>query len=146
MSWLLVHDEQGKQWHGAQIDIDEREALQPVESVEVLRLMRETLTVNKPQLPSELQEANASQQNQRPRRGRGRFGANRFADEPPEFRLYSSLMERRFEAVGEFLGGASHGQFPPRSYLAVATSPIDMPLGLEHLIEVDGFHLILGHW
>jgi hypothetical protein len=145
--WLMVIDEAGNKWHGTEIAPDERVVLKSSPSVEELRLFRETLLANRPQLPPELQErSNAARQDQRRGRRRSRTGLSRFSDEAPEYRLSTNFMERRFEAIAETLTGSAGSDFPPRSYLAVTATSMEIPIALDNAEEVDGFHVILGHW
>lgn len=147
LTWLLVIDEAGNKWHEAEIAPDERVALNSSPSVEELRFFRETLLANRPQLPTELQEmANAARSDQQRNRGRRRSGMSRFSDQEPEFRLSMNFMEKRFEALAEALAGSAGIEFPPRSYVAVTSTSIEIPIALDDAEEVDGFHVIMGRW
>jgi hypothetical protein len=146
IDWLMVVDEQGALWHGIEIDVEERIDLEPGVKEELMRQLRETLLVNKPELPLDLQAA-ADPNRQSMRRGRvSRYGRYRFLGEAGEFRLSGNLLEKKLEGLTEASGGSLSMNLLPRSYLALTSRVVDSPLGLDDAEESASFHVVEGRW
>lgn len=144
LATLLVVDELGQLWQGAEIEPDQQLELTKADRVEAMREFRESMIENRPQLPPDLQAA-VDAERRAERQRRGNFGPDRFRADL-DFRMSSNLLERQMEALAELASGSTNTQLPPRSYLAVTDTVVDTPLGYIDVEQVDGYHLVLGRW
>ncbi len=125
---LVVQDQEGNVFVGNSLNAESSAELTPTTYAKAASVIRKLLAENLPQLPAGYVESKRSR--------RSRF-SNDYG-----ISMTDSLMELHFEAiVSPVATGWGNG-----TYLAITSTGIEVPLGVDEVSETCSFHIVRGTW
>lgn len=140
--YLAVVDESGNVYSGEAIDDNTKIALQPSTHSDALRILRDWMLQNQPQMPPELLASRASSSKPGPPR--------RFFRGPGDPDVSVAHMSDNVlnTALADLVAGNAEGvlNVPRRSYIAITETGPEIELGLEDATEEASFHVLQGTW
>ncbi len=142
--FVAAVDDQGNVFSGEAIDEDATVRLKPTTYSEVLKLLRQRILENQPEMPLAL----ADEQNNislAERRGRRRRLQQRYDLDYGIERLSDNLLSG---AISNLAENNAEGtlNLPPNSYVAITETGPEVALGVEGAEEEASFHVLVGHW
>ncbi|TWT48862.1 hypothetical protein [Botrimarina hoheduenensis] len=138
---LMVYDEGGQWWRGESINVDGVARLEAIDKVEAVAQIRQITLDNEPQIPL---GAGRQIEDSLERIGASR-SARRLQREVADVSPGGNLMNQAIDRLVGLEGGAPLN-LPPRSYVALSTKTVGVPLGFESVTEAGSFHLTVGNW
>ncbi|MEQ8846343.1 hypothetical protein [Botrimarina sp.] len=141
VSLLLVLGDDGQWRHATDLAEGERVALEPLERLDAVGLLRTQTVANTPTYPI---GAGKSVEETLEMLGASR-DIRRTQQEMSTYSLSDNLLNAQIAALVGLDGGRAL-DLPPRSYVAVAPEAVETPLGWPGVEEVGSFHVVAGRW
>jgi hypothetical protein len=142
ITYVAVVDDAGQVFAGESMNAGAMVELKPSTHANALRLLREMMLENQPEMPPELIGDRSSESSSRRRRRAYRpnfdseFGGERLGDNLQDLAI-ASLVEANAESILNV---------PPRSYVAITENGPEVELGIADAKEDASFHVLLGKW
>lgn len=141
--YLAVVDDAGSVFTGEAIDDGEKVELHPSTHSDAIRVLRDWMLKNQPQMPIELAVSRATN----PRRGARPprpFGGPANPEEL-ETRMSDNVLNT---AIADLVAGNADGvlNVPRRSYVAITETGPEIELGVAGATEEASFHVLQGSW
>ena len=140
---LIVRDGNGNFYQGAEISAGAATELEPMERLPAMKLIREQLLLNVPELPPGLSPVTYDPRRQRGFRTKRTNGVFYDQNHPPLF-LEKGMLHRRLQALQLPPGGKL--PLVESSYLAFTEQAPEIDTGIEGCREVGSFHVVEGRW
>jgi hypothetical protein len=140
---VLAIDADGRWFVGESLAPELRAALQPIERVDAIRRLRETVMAHQPETPAALAapDSDFMLMQQRQQRRQFRRAGFQYSNE----RLSMNLVNEALAALAGLSNKPALG-LPPRSYIAVTETGPEVAIGMEGVKEEDSFHVIVGQY
>jgi hypothetical protein len=143
IEFVLVFDESRNLFFGENLVPESRVFLQPIERTDAIRRWREVTTKNEPEAPAALSapDSDFALLQRREQMRLYRRSGFQYSDE----RLSTNLVN---EMLDELAGLSTQPalNLPPRSYLAVTETGIEVAIGMDGAEEDASFHVVVGQW
>ncbi|HEY3392620.1 MAG TPA: hypothetical protein VGK58_07925 [Lacipirellulaceae bacterium] len=144
IQFVLTIGADQKLFVGENIASGGRTNLEPIARNDAIRRLRDLVVKNTPQAPEALADVESdfaeTQRWQRQRNYGGRYGSAYGGE-----RLGTNLAQGALAQLAG-LEGTPALQLPPRSFVAVTRTGMDVPLGISGATELASFHVIVGRW
>jgi hypothetical protein len=144
IQFVLAIDGEQSLFAGENIADGGRTNLDAIARNDAIRRLRDLVMKNTPQAPEALADVESdfaeTQRWQRQRNYGGRYGSAYGSE-----RLGTNLAQGALAQLAG-LEGTPALQLPPRSYVAVTRTGVDVALGTSDATELASFHVIVGRW